>query len=115
MTMSLPLLYKTPETDDDWRSWTFNHAALHYNVIGAVAQQKSTILVQFMLDPMSRDDPGLWLYRHQVMHNQVNAVLQTKLDYDLLAFDWEDPDQLAMWLQQNGDEHQQWSQILGVE
>ena len=113
--MSLPSLFDTPETQDDWQGWAFNHAALHADTVAALQSQKNAQGLQsFVLNPMSLDDLGMWLYNHQSMHNQVNAVLGT-VGYNLLALDWRDPDQLEEWLFLNGDEHRRFAQALGVE
>lgn len=111
--MSLPMLYMQPNTDDEWLAWSFNHAATHYTVHDAVTVQKKINLDQFVLDPINRRDLGMWLYNHQVMHSQVNAALGVQ-GYDLLSFDFEDPQQLQTWLGLNGAEHQNWNKILVV-
>jgi hypothetical protein len=112
--MGLPLLYKRPDDEDSWQAWAFNHAAIHYSIIGAIAEQKAQILTQYMLDPLDQDKLGYWLYQHQVMHNQANAALSLPAGYDLLGLDWTDADQFDQWLQLNGDEHQRWGGMLGV-
>ena len=111
--MGLPYIYVAPETPDDWRKWSWNHAANHYDLIAAVQKQKSQTLQQFILDPLNPDDLGLWLYQHQVMHQQINAVLGSG-GFDLLSLDWTNPDQFQAWLRQNGDEHVRFSTALGV-
>jgi hypothetical protein len=111
--MGLPLLYSQPSDDDSWRSWSFNHAANHYDMLQAVLVQKNQNLTMFCLDPMDPDNLGLWLYQHQEMHNQVNTVLKTQ-GYDLLALDWDDPDQFNEWLRLNGDEHVRISTALNI-
>ena len=112
--MSLPYLYARPDTEDDWMSWAFNHAANHYDWIPAVGTRKGiTGLQQFVLSPIDPNDLGMWLYNHQVAHDQINAALGTS-GYNLLELDWKDPDQFAMWLRQNGDEHVRISAALGV-
>lgn len=111
--MSLPYLYFLPTDDDGWSAWSFNHAATHYTVHDAVTVQKGVNLDQFVLHPMNRDDLGMWLYNHQVMHSQTNAALGIQ-GYDLLSFDLEDPEQLNTWLGLNGAEHQNWNKILVV-
>lgn len=70
-------------------------------------------LSRFQLYPIDRNNVGYWLYNHQAMHNQLNAVLGTS-GFDLLSLDWDDSDQFTLWLQQNGDEHQRISTALGV-
>ena len=111
--MGLPLLYSQPTDDDSWRSWAFNHAANHYYILQAVLVQKSQNLTQFCLDPMDPDNLGLWLYQHQEMHDQVNALLATT-GYDLLSYDWDDPDEFAEWLRLNGDEHTRINAALNI-
>ena len=111
--MGLPLLYSQPTDDDSWRSWAFNHAANHYDMLQAVLVQKQQNLAQYSLDPMDPNNLGYWLYQHQEMHNQVNAVLKTS-GYDLLALDWDDPDQFSEWLLLNGSEHQRICAALGI-
>lgn len=111
--MSLPLLYVQPETPEEWSAWSFNHAANHYDWVRLALQEKNQQIAQYQLDPMDPQNLGFWLYTHQEMHNQINAVLGTS-GYDLLSLDWQDPDQFALWLQQNGDEHQRISAALGV-
>src|SRR5208282_2649234 len=103
--MGLPLLYAQPSTADDWSAWAFNHAANHYDIVSQAALVKSQILTQFCLDPVDPNDLGMFLYQHQIMHNQINAVLGTS-GFDLLSLDWKDPDAFAEWLLLNGDEHQ---------
>jgi hypothetical protein len=111
--MGLPMLYGRPDDENSWQAWSFNHAAIHYGIIGAIAEQKLQTLTEYMLDPLDQDNLGNWLYQHQVMHNQTNAVLGTS-GYDLLGLDWTDAEQFEQWLQLNGDEHQRWGGILGV-
>lgn len=65
----------------------------------------------FQLNPLDPNDIGIWLYWHQEMHNDANAALNTS-GYDLLALDWQDPDELAEWLRLNGDEHVRWDGAL---
>ncbi len=70
-------------------------------------------LDQFQLSPVNPDDLGMWLYQHQTMHNQINAVLGTS-GFNLLSLDWSDPDQFEEWLNQNGDEHTRICSALGI-
>lgn len=111
--MGLPLLYSAPSSDRDWQGWSFNHAANHYDILAAISAQKDQNLAQYILDPMDQNNLDTWLYQHQVMHSQANAVLGTK-GYDLLGLDWNDPGQFQLWLRQNGDEHLRLCTALGV-
>ena len=62
-------------------------------------------LTQFQLSPVDPSNMGMWFYQHQIMHAQINAVLGTQ-GFNLLDYDWSDPDQLTEWLNQNAAEHQ---------
>lgn len=75
--------------------------------------QNNVQLTSFILDPIDPNDISMWLYQHQIMHDQLNTVLGTQ-GFNLLNLDWEDPDQFAAWLRQNGDEHTRLSGVLGV-
>lgn len=193
--MSLPYLYSTPQTADDWKKWSWNHAANHYEIVAAANTKFNTVeilttteasaagatvlqfaavppsvgqssvvlgvvdlsadviptgttmiaynttqvelsaditgagvglgdsiqfapaspvdLQQFILDPMNPNNLGLWLYWHQLMHAQADALLGIE-GYDLLGLDWDDPQQFSEWLRLNGDEHTRICALLGV-
>jgi len=111
--MSLPYIYAHPESADEWSTWGFNHAANHYDWVAQIQSQKGVQIDRFVLDPVDPNDLGMWLYNHQVMHDQVNAVLGTQ-GFNLLSLDLQDPNELAMWLRLNGDEHVRISAALGV-
>lgn len=111
--MSLPLLYSAPQGDEGWSAWSFNHAANHYDWIPTIFTQKQVNLTQYLLDPVDPQNLGMWLYQHQAAHDQANAVLGTS-GFNLLALDWQDPDQFAQWLRLNGDEHVRISAALGI-
>lgn len=111
--MGLPALYVQPTDSDQWDAWSFNHGANHYDIIGATQTSKGITLQTFPLYPMDPSDVELWLYQHQVMHNQANAALGTS-GYNLLALDWNDPDQFQLWLELNGDEHVRFCTLLGI-
>lgn len=70
-------------------------------------------LDQFQLSPIDTNGFGLWLYRHSIMHNQINLILGTT-GYNLLDLDWEDQEQFQDWLNQNGEEHQRICSALGI-
>ena len=111
--MALALICEQPETPVDWRAWSFAHMAHHRDVFRAIYQRDSVSLTLYLLDPIIEDNLGNWLYQHQTMHQQMDALLGIA-GYDLLGLDWEDPDALAEWISLNGDEHYQAAAILGV-
>ena len=70
-------------------------------------------LTTYQLSPVDPDNLGVWLYQHQIMHNQINLVLGTS-GYNLLSLDWQDPDQFQEWINENADEHQRICAALGI-
>jgi hypothetical protein len=80
-------------------------------LFGPGANVKS--LTQYQLSPMNSNDRGMWLFRHQTMHNEINALLGTS-GLNLLEVDFEDPDQFQEWLNQNAGEHQRICTALGI-
>jgi hypothetical protein len=70
-------------------------------------------LAQYQLSPIDRDNLGMWLYTHSIMHSQINQVLVTQ-GFNLLDYDWDDPEQFQEWLQANGDEHVRICSALGI-
>lgn len=78
-----------------------------------VTGMAKAILTEYPLDPIDLANFDLWLYHHQVMHSQMDAVLGIA-GYNLLELDWNDPDQLQSWIAYNLNEHVQASQELGL-
>ena len=70
-------------------------------------------LDQFQLSPVDPNDLGMWLYLHQTMHAQINAVLGTQ-GFNLLSLDWQDDDQFQEWINENAAEHQTICTALGI-
>lgn len=111
--MGLPLIYAQPSTAEDWAAWAFNHAANHYDWISAASLQKNQNLTQFCFNPLNPDALGVFLYQHQIAHNQANALLGFP-GFDLLSLDWQDKEAFAEWILLNGDEHQRISAALNL-
>lgn len=113
--MSLAALNDIPADQEAWDAWAFNHAVIHYDIVGAVRAQKNvTGLQQFLLYPIDQSNFGLWLYYHQTAHNQANLALGTS-GYNLLQLDLKDPDSVQAWIELNLDEHQRFNAALGVD
>lgn len=70
-------------------------------------------LTIYQLSPVDPAALGMWLYNHQTAHNQINAVLGTQ-GFNLLSYDFSDPDQFQEFLQANGDEHVRLCSALGI-
>ena len=70
-------------------------------------------LTIYQLSPVDPAALGMWLYNHQTAHNQINAVLGTQ-GFNLLSYDFSDPDQFQEFIQANGDEHVRLCSALGI-
>ncbi len=114
--MSLAGLYNIPVTQDQLAQWSFVNAAAHADVIRLVFQITGQQLDSFVLDPFDPQDPStmeLWLYQHQTMHQQMDAILGIQ-GYDLLDVDFTNQGLLAGWIASHANEHVQAGQILGL-
>lgn len=109
--MALATLFIIPQTPDELQQWSFAHMASHRDICRVVFQTLSTRLDEYVLDPFDPLDPGNWVDRHQIMHQQMNAALG--LDgFDLSELDWQDAERLQDWVVKNGNEHYRASSIL---
>ena len=71
-------------------------------------------LEEFPLDPFQpKDMSRTWGLQHQIMHNNVNALLGVAGN-DLTEVNWDDEGQRSAWIFLDFAEHQQWADILGV-
>ena len=109
----LAALLNVPHEPGELNYFSFNNADSHQQIINAIRVQKTVDLPVYILDPIPQEDIENWLFRHQVVHNQMNAVLAIQ-GADLSAVDWNDKDSLADWIQLHFTEHQQASTALGV-
>lgn len=106
-------LYNVPSTEAELNTWAFAHAAHHRDINRLILQLTGTQLIESILDPINPNDIGVWLYQHQQMHDQFEAVLGIA-GYDLLDVDWENQNELAGWVLLNASAHQQAANILQI-
>lgn len=115
--MALEVLYEVPTDATSLARWSFAHMAHHRDIIRAIFEQKNKVLSEYQLDPFnpSADDFETWVYQHQIMHDQMEAVLGDALsNFDLTEIDWQDRAGLVTWINTHAIEHVQAAQILGV-
>jgi hypothetical protein len=105
--------FSFPPDKNSFPSWSFAHAAHHIDIQNAVFNLNGVRLDNWILDPFNVDDPGVWAYYHQVMHNQFNQQLGIQGE-DLTDIDFSDPDVITDWVYANLNEHQQAAAILGI-
>lgn len=112
--MSLASLFNRPTNESDTLRWAFSNSAEHAKIIRAIRQQLNiTTLQTFILDPIPAHDKNSWLLRHQVVHNQMNAVTGVNGN-DLSVVDFNNPEELQAWIDLHAQEHYQTNAILGI-
>lgn len=110
---AIAALFNVPSTEAELASWSFAHAAHHTDIIRVIYQTTGKQLDSFVLDPFDINNPQVWLYQHQLVHNQQNAILQISGN-DLLDVDFKEHNELAGWIFLNSSEHFQAANILGI-
>lgn len=110
---AIAALYNVPSNESEFNSWSFAHAAHHRDINRTIYLATGTLLQDYVLDPFNPQNIGVWLYQHQLMHENQDAVLGIS-GYDLLDVDWKDQDQLAGWILLNATEHMQAANILRI-
>lgn len=107
-------LYNVPLTQEELSSWSFAHAAHHADIIRVVYQLFGFELdQQYVLDPFDINNAGVWIYQHQLMHQQFEPILGIN-GFDLLDVDFRDKNQLAGWIWLNAQTHYQAANTLGI-
>ena len=109
---AIAALMNTPSTPQELNEWSFAHAAHHRDINRVLFQKVGAVLPEYVLDPVDLDS-WTWLYQHQELHNKMDALLAIS-GYDLLDVDFKNQEQLAGWIDLNGDEHFQAANILGI-
>ena len=110
---AIAALYNVPSTPEELNEWAFAHAAHHADIIRVLYQKLGVNLDQYVLDPIPKESTGVWVYQHQIMHQQMDALLGIDGN-DLSDVDFRDPNELAGWIYLNSSEHFQASNILGI-
>jgi hypothetical protein len=101
------------DTAADWAGFSFSHMAQHRDYIRVIFQRYGVSLPEYVLDPIDPQNVDAWAYHHQMMHDQINAILKIS-GYNLLTMDFNDRQALEIWNDQNQDLHTRTSSILGL-
>ena len=115
--MSLAGLWNVPANESQLAQWSFDNAAQHADIIRVIFKNTGKQLDSYVIDPFDAASPeqmGAWLYQHQTMHQQMDAILGIA-GYDLTEVNFLDQSMLGGWIQAHALEHQQAAQILGLE
>lgn len=111
--MTVPALYQNPTTAEEMAVWSFSHQAHHRDIARVIFETYGARLDEFVLDPFDPREEEGWLVTHQIMHNQFQQILGIP-GFVLSNVNWDDPEQLRMWLSRHGNEHFQAGTILNI-
>ena len=114
--MSIAALYNIPASPEQLAQWSFVNATQHADIVRLIFQATGRQLDSYVLDPFDPQDPSgieTWVYQHQTMHQQMDAVLGI-LGYDLTDVDFTNQGVLAGWIQSHAAEHVQAGHILNL-
>lgn len=111
--MALAVLGSAPKDSESLATWAFTHMAHHRDIIRVIYQVSLLALDEFLLDPFDPNNLDTWTAQHQIMHQQMDAVLGIAA-FDLSQLDWSDPSLLSSWMVANANEHYQAGNLLGL-
>ena len=106
-------LFNVPANAQELSSWATAHATHHRDVNRVLYQLTGANLVEYVLDPINPDDTGIWAYQHQIMHQNMDAVLGIE-GFDLTNVDFKNQDLLTGWIELHANEHYQAANTLGI-
>jgi hypothetical protein len=115
--MSLDAIWLPPT--DAWSSaiFSFSNQDEHVKAADAVFKKYGVNLQLYPLDPMPPVDSGArqsWAENHQAMHNDLDSVLGLADGPDLSSIDWNDQEQLKVWVELHSPRHMIYAQVLGT-
>jgi hypothetical protein len=95
-----------PDPDDDrlLETWVHNHYQDHLEIQQAIQKQGGGNLEILEINHINPDAADEWLERHQLMHNEMNAVLRQQGN-DLTQVDFNNREQRTGWFWLNFREH----------
>lgn len=106
-------VFNVPTDDRQLARWTFLHMVLHRDQILQVKRAFNLILPEFVLDPMDLRPQGIWFQQHQVMHDNMDQVLNVQ-QFNLIDVDWESDASRIGWIQGHAQLHQSEAIVLGT-
>lgn len=106
-------VFNVPGSDEELYQWLTAHAEHHRDINRRIFELFHANLNEFILDPMDPNDNQVWQAQHQVMHQQMDAVLGIN-GFDLSEVNFNNKDLLTGWIFLNSSEHFQAANILGI-
>ena len=107
-------LYNVRSIQPELDAWAFAHAAHHHDINRVIFQKYGVTLPEYVLDPFDITAADNWLYQHQNMHLEFDAILGID-GFDLLDVNFKDKNELAGWVYLNANEHYQAASILEID
>lgn len=112
--MSLAAIFNVPTNRDDLNTWATSHAAHHRDIIRRIYEIGNIALPEYVLEPIDPNNMVTWAQQHQIMHQQMDALLGIK-GYNLLNANFKDVNALTNWIQLNANEHYQADELLSPD
>lgn len=107
-------IFNVPSTQEEFNIWSFAHAAHHIDIIRKIYELTGKELQhQYVLDPFDKNNAGVWIYQHQLMHQEMDPLLGIA-GYDLLDVNFTNPNEFAGWVWLDAQEHYQAANILSI-
>lgn len=106
-------IFNVPGDNSELSQWSFAHMAHHRDIIRTIYELSGAALDEYILDPLDRDNAGVWIYQHQKMHLDMDTILGIG-GYDLLDVNFRNNNEFAGWIWLNAQEHYQVSNALGI-
>jgi hypothetical protein len=109
----LALLLNVPKSLEDWARFSFHHRQSHELIVKAIAKQKSIDLPVYIVDPISFQEPRLFLEANQQFHQDMDNALGVQ-STDLEDVNLQDERQLQSWIYLHWQEHVTAENALGI-
>lgn len=111
--MGLADLANVPADADEMAAWSFAHMAQHRDQIAAIYRIYRIALPEYLITPVNLRDPGQFAQLHQAIHNNTDSVLGID-GYDLTNAAFQDPQEMAAWIDLNFQLHYIENEVLGI-
>lgn len=106
-------LLNTPQTDEEWRRWAWDHRDSHDRIRQALLQKNNADLADRVIEPIVADHLDDFLENNTQLHDDMNNALQIE-SVDLESVNAENPNELAAWIRLHYQEHLNAEQVLQI-
>jgi hypothetical protein len=112
--MSLADLQREPSEDPhELMLWQNAHRIEHQRIRQAIQDQTTVNLPDYVIDPITTNDLGNWLARHQSLHADMTSITHVQ-SVDLETVDFKDAKQRRAWSDLHYLEHFLVNTVLGI-